>query len=427
MANTTLTADIIASAAVAVLDNELVMARKVFRGYEEDFGKKVNGYEVGETISIRKPADFTVRDGATASAQNVTGNNCLVGAGAGVTEGKTSITVDKRKGIDFKFTSQDLSLNIKDLTERVIRPAMVQLANQIDVDLHALYKQVPNWVGTPASPINSFADFAKGPERLDENGCPQDMRCAVLSPADHWGLVGSQTALFTDTIVKPAYRQGSAGIIGNVDTYMTQNVASHTVGSAATASAVCDAAAGSGVLSTTWEASKDLGYMYLSTDGWDASTLKAGDVLELSTVYDVNPVTKATLAHKKQFVVLEDTVTASGDTAIKIAPPIIPTGAHKNVSAAPVDGTTTIAKIGTGGTTYRQNMVFHKNAFALVSVPLVAPPGAVDVGRKTYNGTSVRVIPVYDGISDESMWRLDCLYGLACIDPRLAVRLSGTT
>src|SRR5574343_248487 len=111
MANTTLTADIIASAAVAVLDNELVMARKVFRGYEEDFGKKVNGYEVGETISIRKPADFTVRDGATASAENVT-------------EGKTTITVDKRKGVDFTFTSLEMSLNIEDLHERVIRSAM---------------------------------------------------------------------------------------------------------------------------------------------------------------------------------------------------------------------------------------------------------------------------------------------------------------
>ncbi len=30
--------------------------------------------------------------------------------------------------------------------------------------------------------------------------------------------------------------------------------------------------------------------------------------------------------------------------------------------------------------------------------------GAVDVGRQTYKGTSVRVIPVYDGINDESMW-----------------------
>jgi hypothetical protein len=413
MANTTLTASIIAKAAVAVLDNELVMAKKVFRGYEDDISKKVNGYEVGETISIRKPADFTVRDGATASAQNVT-------------EGKTTLTVDKRKGIDFKFTSQDLTLNIKDLTERVIRPAMVQLANQVDVDLHALYRYVPNWVGTPASPINSFADFAKGPERLDENAAPMEGRCGVLSPADHWGLVGSQTALYADTISKPAYRQGSTGMVGNVDLYMTQNVASHTVGAAATASAVTDAPAGDGVLSTTWEASKDLGYMYLSTDGWDASTLKAGDVLEIADVYDVNPVTKATLAHKKQFVVMEDTVTASGDTAIKISPPIIPTGAHKNVSAAPTDGKA-ITKVGTGGTTYRQNMVFHRNAFALVSVPLVKPPGAVDVGRETYKGTSVRVIPVYDGISDESMWRLDILYGTKCVDPRLAVRLSGTT
>lgn len=217
MANTTLTADIIAKAAVTILDNELVMAKKVFRGYEEDISKKVNGYEVGETLTIRKPADFTVRDGATASAQNVT-------------EGKTSITVDTRKGIDFKFTSQDLTLNIKDLSERVIRPAMVQLANQIDVDLHALYKDVPNWVGTPGQTINSFADFAKGPERLDEGAVPQSDRCSVLSPSDHWGLVGSQTSLYVDTIAKPAYRKGTVGMIGNVDTYMTQNVATHTTG-----------------------------------------------------------------------------------------------------------------------------------------------------------------------------------------------------
>jgi hypothetical protein len=414
MTNRALTADIIAKAAVAILDNELVMAKKVFRGYEEDFAKKVNGYEVGETISIKKPADYTIRDGAVASAQNVT-------------EGKTTITIDKRKGVDFKFTSHELTMNIKELSERVIKPAMVQLANQIDVDLHALYKSVPGWVGTPVSPINSFGDFAKGPERLDEGAVPQDGRCGVLCPVDHWALVGSQTALYVDTIAKPSYRKGTTGMVGNVELYMSQNVATHTVGAATDTNAVADAAAGDGVLSTTWDASKDLGYMWLSTDGWDASTLNAGDVLELSDVYDVNPVTKATLAHKKQFVVLADVVTAATDTAIKIAPPIIPTGAHKNVSNAPTDGTTTITLLGTPGSNYRQNMVFDQKAFALVTVPLVSPPGAVDVGRQTYKGTSVRVIPVYDGINDESMWRLDVLYGCKTIDPRRAVRLSGTT
>src|SRR5690348_17138457 len=122
MANTTLTADIIAKEAVMILDNELVMAKKVFRGYENEFDKKVNGYKAGETITIRKPTDFTVRDGATMSVQDVT-------------EGTTTMTVDKRKGVDFKFTSQDLTLKIDELSERVIKPAMVQLANQIDTDL----------------------------------------------------------------------------------------------------------------------------------------------------------------------------------------------------------------------------------------------------------------------------------------------------
>ena len=60
-------------------------------------------------------------------------------------------------------------------------------------------------------------------------------------------------------------------------------------------------------------------------------------------------------------------------------------------------------------------------------VPLERPPGAVDVSRQTHKGTSVRVIPVYDGVNDESAWRLDVLYGVKAIDPRLAVRLSGTS
>ena len=406
MANRSLTADIIAKAAVTILDNELVMAKKVFRGYEEDFGKKVNGYEVGETISIRKPADYTVRDGAVASAQNVT-------------EGKTTLTVDKRKGVDFKFTSAELTLDIKELAERAIKPAMVQLANQIDTDLHALYKDVPNWVGTAGQTINSYADFAKGPQRLDEYAVPQDGRCAVLSPADYWGLLGSQTALYTDGLVKPAYRKANLGMIGNVDTYMTQNVATHTVGSDVTSVTVNQAITTS---TTTYDSVKDSNQQTITIAG---GNLNAGDVLTIANVNAVNPVTKADLGFAKQF-----TVVSYASNSMVITPALIWTGAHQTVAVA--SGTTdlnsaAITAVGTASTDYRQNMVFHKNAFALVTVPLVSPPGAVDVGRQTYKGTSVRVIPVYDGINDESMWRLDVLYGVKTVDPRLAGRLSGTS
>jgi hypothetical protein len=414
MANTTLTADIIAKAAVAVLDNELVMAKKVFRGYEEDFSKKVNGYEVGETISIRKPTDYTVRDGATANAQDSV-------------EGKTTLTVDKRKGVDFKFTSQELTLDIKELTERCIKPAMVQLANQMDVDLHALYKDVPNWVGTAGQTIDAFSDFAKGPERLDENAAPQDARCSVLSPADHWALVGSQTGLFTDTIVKPAYRSGNTGMIGNVDAYMTQNVATHTTGSRSGSTKIDGSITAS---TTTYASVKDTNQQTIHIDGLGGATqtVKAGDVFTIEGVYDVNPVTKAPLAHLKMFTVVSDATAAGSETDLTITPALIWTGAFKNVDVQGVSDLNNqdVTFVGSASTNYRQNMVFHKNAFSLVTVPLVSPPGAVDVGRQTYKGTSVRVIPVYDGITDESMWRLDVLYGVKTVDPRLATRLSGT-
>lgn len=412
MANTTLTADIIAAEAITILDNELVMAKQVFRGYENEFDKKINGYTVGDTISIRKPTDFTVRDGAVMSAQDVT-------------EGKTTITVDKRKGIDFKFTSQDLTLNIRDLSERVIKPAMVQLANQVDTDLMALYKDVPNWVGTPGQVVNSYADFAKAPERLDEYAVPMDARSGVLSPADHWGLLGSQTALYMQDVAKGAYRKGSLGEIGGVDTFMSQNIPTHTVGVATGTPLVKGANQ-----TSTYASVKDTNTQSLVTDGWTASTtgiLKAGDVITIAGVYAVNPVTKAVLPFLKQFTVTADADSgaSTGDSTLTITPAIIVSGAFQNASAAPADNAA-ITVMGTGGTGYRQNLVFTKNAFALVMVPLVSPPGAVDVARKSYKGINVRVIPVYDGTNDESAWRLDILYGTKTLDHRLATRLSGT-
>lgn len=411
MSSTTLTADIIAKAAVSVLENECVMGNLVYRGYEEEFNKKVNGYEIGETLSIRRPTDFTVRDGRVSAAQDVT-------------EGKFTLTVDKFKGVDFKFTSEDLTLQIGDLTDRVIKPAMVQLGNQIDRDCHALYKDVWNWVGTPGNTIDSFADFAKAPERLDLGAVPMDDRYAVLSPTDEYGMLGSQTALYMQDVAKGAYRDSNLGRIANVDTYSSQNVQTHTRGTTDNTTPLVK-----GTQSTTWALSKDTGTMTLDTDGWDTvTTLKQGDVFTIDGVYAVNPVTKATLPHKQQFVVKADVTadaTTTSSTTLTISPPIITSGAFQTVSAAAANDAT-ITIMGTASTGYSQNMVFRKNAFALVMVPLVKPPGAIDVGRRSYKGFQVRVIPFYDGTNDVSNWRLDVLYGVKTVDARQAVRVSGS-
>ncbi len=413
MANTTLTADIIAKEALMILENNCVMGNLVHRGYEEEFSKRINGYTIGETVSIRRPTDFTVRDGRTAVMQDVV-------------EGSTVFTVDKQKGVDFKFTSEQLTLQIGELSERVIKPAMIQLANQIDRDLMALYKYVPRHVTIPAGGIDSFADFALAPTLMDNCSIPQDDRYAVLTPTDTWALLGSQTALYMQDVAKDAYRRAKLGDIGNIEVYMSQNIPTHTHGTRAAASDVIAAA----FTGDTWANTRTTNYSTINVGTLSGATVtvKAGDILTIADVYDCNPVTKAALSHLKQFVAVNDeTASGSAIASFEVSPAIIVSGAQATVSlAAGVTdiNTKAVQFIGTESTARAQNLFFHKNAFGLVMVPMVAPPGAVDVARRSYKGYSVRVIPYYDGTNDEANWRLDVLYGTKAIDPRLAVRAS---
>jgi hypothetical protein len=414
VANAVVNPTIVAKAAVRILDNELVAAGLVHRAHEADFAKTVNGYKPGSTITIRKPTQFTVRDGAVASAQDVV-------------EGTTSITINKQKGVDFKFSSTELTLNIGELSERVIRPAMIQIANQIDRDVLSLYKDVYNYVGTPGTSIASFAAMARAAERFDLSAVPQDGRASVLSPTDGWAIAASQTALYMQNMASKAYRTGSIGEIAGLSTNQSQNVQTHTFGPRGGTPLVNGAAQ-----NVAYTAAKDTttvpGSQSLITDGWTAaaaSRVKQGDVFTIANVYAVNPVTKAVLPYLQQFTVLADgSSDGSGNLTLSIAPAIITSGAFQTVDSAPADNAA-LTFVGTASAGVASNLAFKKEAFALCVVPLEMPNGAVNPARESYKGISVRVIPYYDGTNDVSNWRLDVLYGVKTLDPRLACRLGG--
>lgn len=419
MSNTTLTADVVAKAALAILDNELGVLKTMHRAHEEEFSQQVNGYKVGDTISIRRPADFTVRTGATLSAQDVI-------------EGKTTLVIDQQCGVDFQFTSSDLTLKITDLSERVMKPAMSSIVNYMANDvLTTMYKRLYHWVGTPGQDINSYTDFALGPRRLDTGAVPMDNRHAILSPADHWGLLGSQTALYIQDAAKGAYRDGSLGRIGGIETRMSQVTPTHTVGPMGGTPLVNGA-----TQNVTYDTAKNTWTQSLITDGWTAAAaarVKEGDVFTLyaagtsgAKVKMVNPKTKAVTDVDQQFVVTADgSSDGSGNLTLTISPPIITSGPHQTVNVAPADNAG-LTFLGTASTAYVQNMMYHKNTMALAIVPMEMPAAAYGGHRETYKGISLRVIPIYDGTNDISKWRLDLLYGRKVIDPRLGVRVSGT-
>jgi len=412
MANALITPSIIVKESLVQLKNSTVMGRNVHREYKKDFVK------VGDTVSIRKPVKFYTADGATRVNQDVE-------------EGNTSITIDQRKHVSWKFSTQDLTLSVEEYSERYIKPAMITLAQSIDSKGFDLYKNVWNHVGTPGTTPNTFARVSPAAQRLDEMSVANDMRLLMLNPAAHYGIAGDLVGLQQQKMVESAYKSAQIGNIAGLNAMASNNIKNHTVGAHGGTPVINGASQ-----EVTYAASKTTNTQSLITDGWTNSTtgiLKEGDVITIDGVYAVNPVPgegttgKTVLPFLQEFVIRADANSGAttGPATLTIAPAIITSGPYQTVSASPADGASITVKTGTASTAYPQNMAFHRNAFALVTCPLEMPDGVAFKAQESFDGYSIRVVKSYDIATDEDIIRLDMLYGWEAIYPDLATRLVG--
>jgi hypothetical protein len=410
--NTLITPLVIAKEALRLLDNNLVLGSLVNRAYEDEFARKVNGFKIGAKVEVDRPVRYTVRQGAVANPQN----SIMSSVG---------IVVNQQIGVDLQFSSTDLTLNVSRFSEKYMKSAMIQLANQVDQRIAALCTKVWNWVGTPGHTLSTIPGFLAAPQRLDEMAVPKGERVGYLSPADNFGLIGNLTSLFVQGPNKTALEKAKLPMLGDVDCYDSQNVAVLTTGARGGTPVVNGAGQ-----ATTFTGGEDYtNSQSLVTNGWTASVtgvVAAGDVFTIAGVYAVNPVTKQVLPYLQQFAVLSAANSdRSGNCTLTVSPQIITSGAFQTVSGAPATGAA-LTFLGAANTNYNQNLVFHRDAFALCCVPMALQDGMVNPARETYKGLSVRVVPYYDGTNDLGNWRLDILYGVQAIYPDLATRVSGT-
>lgn len=417
MANDLKVQDIIAKEAMFHLKNSLVLAKLVNRGYEDEFAKEVNGFKKGATVRVKRPENFIPARSATLSL-------------ADAEEATAPVTVDTQLNKGLSFTSQELTLllsggapGVRRIGDQKIKPLMHAFANTIDSDLAGLYTKVYNWVGTPGQTIDSYPDYLKGTERLNEMAVPMDARSGFLSPADDAGLKGAFHNLNDNGTARDALQRARLPMLDGSDVYMSQNVKTHTVGPLGGAPLV-----NGGTQAVTYATAKATMTQSLITDGWTAAAaarVKAGDVFTIAGVYAVNPIGKQTLPFLQQFVVQADASSDGlGNATLSISPPIITSGAYQTVSAQPADNAA-MTFLGTASTGYRQPMIFHKDAFHLAVVPLELDD-MMHGARISDDGLSVRVSRAFDITNDVSTWRFDVLYGVTALRPDLATRLSGT-
>lgn len=409
MSNTNILIERLAKTSLALLKNEMVMVPLATRDYEDEF------VSPGDTVSVRRPVDFTVRTGETASVQDIT-------------RGKVQVVVDTVKGVDMQFGGKELALEVPDMIRALdLDNAMARVAQAIDADLHGeLYRNTWNWVGTPGNAIANYAAFMRGPQRLTEYAVAGNNRSALLSPGDYTGLITANAALTAQQqAATDALRKGTVGILGGVDTYQTQMIRTHTVGTKAGTPLINGVSQGV----VAYSAVKDTYQSSIITDGWTAGSavLKQGDVFTINGVNGVNPADKTlTQTYLQQFVVKADvTADGSGNATIICSPPLITSGAYQTVNAAPADNAA-ITVLGTASTGYGQNLVFQKGAVTLV----VRPMAKIDAQYEAYAtdkdlGLSLKVTRDGDILNNKSITRIDILYGKKAMRPEFCTRMSG--
>ena len=153
-----------------------------------------------------------------------------------------------------------------------------------------------------------------------------------------------------------------------------------------------------------------------------AGTISRGTIVQFVGCFAVNPQSRQSTGVLMDFVITSDV--AQGATSLPISPAIVTSGAFQNVSASPTTGQAfTIS--GAASTGYSTNVAYHKDAFTLAMVPMWAPPdgkGVIDVAQRTEDGFTVKVTEFYDGINDNSIMRIDVLFGWVATYPELSCK-----
>ncbi|MCP4308584.1 MAG: hypothetical protein GY788_27650 [bacterium] len=392
MANSILTPTQVTREALRVLHQKLGFIGSIHRGYDSSFAK--TGAKIGNTLKIRQPNEYTVRTGAVLSAQDTQ-------------ESSIDLTISTQKGVDVNFTSEELTLDLDDFTDRILEPAMAVLAATMESDALSMYKDVHNQVNNAGSAV-TFAKVLEGRKKLVDNLAPSSKRSVCMNTQDNIDLVDTLKGLFQDsTQVAKQYREGYVGRTGGFEFMESTFMPSHTSGT------------DDGTSDYLVNGASQTGASLIVDTG--TGTLKQGDVLTIDGVNRCHPETKADTGVLQQFVVTADY--AGGGGTVAISPSIVTTGGRQNVVTGPADDAAVNA-YGGNAATYGLSLAYHKDAFAFGTADLIMPDGVDFTARRTFDGISMRIVRQYDINNDKFPCRIDVLYGYKAIRPQLAARLA---
>ena len=417
MANMILTNQEISFKNLMVLENSISFTKKVVRRYDDKFGKA--GAKIGYILNIRKPARSVSTAGQGIQLQDYI-------------ERSVPLVLNKQYQQACAFTSSDLTLSLDDFTNRVTKPKIVQLGNDIDYDGLQQFQNVPAEVGTPGTVPNVLDTYQNASQIIADEGFPIDSEDDItvhISPKmmrtifpQLQGLInnGSVPVGFLRNLAKGEggtddFIKGKVTTAAGMEWYRTQNAPTFTTGTQG----------GTPVVNGANQTGSSI-----ATSGWTASTLvlNAGDIVYFAGVHRINPLTRQSTGDLRGFVVTASvTSNGSGQANIPVAcvdgDGITLGGPYQTVDVSPANSAA-ITVSGASAVTSQRGLIFHPEAFCFgcADLEMYDNQHIMEMAADKELGLAIRMWAQPDINTDRLLMRLDVLGGWLTMYPQGAVR-----
>ena len=412
MGNNFVFTDWVSDEALRLLENQLVVAQIFNTDWREDFAKE---FPIGDTVRIKLPQRYTIRDGLGYSPQPINRLN-------------TTASINLVKGVDFEYDDMEKMLkmerSLEEISDQYIKPVVAQIAQEWDSQA-ALFAMLwtNNYVGTLGVDPNSMTTFQAALQRMQELACPPTGdKIMVVPPQVNTSLIPALASLFNPSSeISRQFKEGSMGqMSGFGEWYSSNSLYRFTAGTQAGAVTVNGAGQSGSTLAITCTA---------------GDTFNQGDIFSIANVNQVNPMTRRTLSNTpKQFVVTAPFTGVGGGNAadvLQISPYVFGPGSqYQNVDALAATGAALTPWPGTpspNGKTSAMGLAIHRDAFALVSGKFEVPK-AVELGSQTTDkktGISLRRVRAWDPIQSKMVNRWDTAFGFGVLySDSCAVRIA---
>ena len=399
MSNTLLTIDMITKEALRLAHEKATFVGTINRQFDDSFG--ASSGKIGDTLRIRIPSQYTRRSGSR--VMDVQDS----------VQQSTALVVATQDGVDMRFNSRELALDLDSFSQLHLEPAMAQLVSNIDADcLIAATKATYNYAGTAGTAISTLVAPGAARTKLNQDLAPKGDRRFQVNSGVMGAMVNGVEAYFNPSgAISEQYREGLVARTAMADYYENERTWSMTNMSSGSLS--------SGTLATYISTN---GQTSLTTGATISTTLMIGQKFTIAGVNKVHPETKQSYGTLQNFTV---TATTNAST-ITFSPPIYISGARQNVTGVgTTSNTAALTFLGTHNSTYNLGLMYHRDAFTFATAALPLMSSAEKCVRRTYDGLSLRVWQDTDIRNDELLTRIDILWGFAAIRPAWACAVVG--